>query len=400
MPRIKDVKTFVTCPGDVNLVVVRVDTDEPGLFGLGCATFTQRCKAVVSVVEEYLKPLLIGRNAGEIQELWYLMHNNAYWRAGPILNCATAGVDMALWDIKGKMAGMPVYDLLGGKCREAITLYGYANGRCREEILERAQQQWENGMHHIRLQYFLLEGFQQHQRPWRPDGAKDGFYQDPHKYVEETIKLFELARSKMGDEPEFLHDVHERIPANDAVYLAKALEPMRPFFLEDLFRPEEYEYYRQVKRLCATPVAHGELCTHPTEWLTLVSERLIDFIRIHASMIGGVTPTVKLAHLCEAYGIRTAWHCPSDMNPVGQVAQMHIDISSGNFGIQEWPDLDPKVNEVFDGLPVIKNGYAYINDRPGFGVDFNEKAAERYPFRAEVVSWTQFRHTDGSLYTP
>lgn len=400
MTKITNVQAFITCPDGVNLVVVKVETNQPGLYGLGCATFTQRCKAVVTVIEEYLKPLLLGRNADEIQELWMLMYQNAYWRNGPVLNNAVSGVDMALWDIKGKEAGMPVYQLLGGKCREGVLLYRYANGNSREEILEKSQTLWENGFHHIRLQYYPMCAHRSNQRNWSPDGAKPGFYQDPHAYMNEVVALFGFVRSKMGFDPELIHDVHERIPPKDAIRLAKELEPMKPYFLEDLFAPEHYEYYRDLKNQCAIPIAHGEMCTHPLEWKQLVTEHLIDFMRIHMSMLGGLTPTVKCAHVCEAFGVRTAWHGPNDMNPIGHTAQMHLDLVSPNFGIQEWPDLGNAVCEVFEGMPELRNGYAYVNDRPGFGITFREDVAKKYPHQEGIVEWTQFRHTDGSLFTP
>lgn len=400
MVQITDLKTYITCPDGINLVVVRVETNQPGLFGLGCATFTQRCKAVVTVIEEYLKPLLVGRDATESQELWTLMYHNAYWRNGPVLNNAIGGVDLALWDIKGKLAGMPVYNLLGGKARTGVTLYRYANGDSREEILEGAQKLWEDGYHHIRLQYFPMRGYPPMQREWKPKGAKDGFYQDPHAYMEEIIGLFDYVRSKMGFQPELIHDVHERLPAIDAVQLAKELEPMKLFFLEDLFAPDQTEYYRMVRNLCTTPVAHGELCINPLEWREIVTERLIDFIRVHITMLGGLTPALKCAHVCETFNVRTAWHGPTDMNPIGHTAQMHLDLTCTNFGIQEWPGFSDAMSEVFHGIPEIRKGYAYVNDKPGFGIEFDEEKSKKYPHKAEVTSWTQFRLTDGGLYTP
>ncbi|MDR1622034.1 MAG: bifunctional D-altronate/D-mannonate dehydratase, partial [Synergistaceae bacterium] len=239
MTKITDIKTYLTCPHGYNLVVVRVDTDQPGLYGLGCATFTQRCKAVVTVIEEYLKPLIVGRDADEIQELWQLMNQNAYWRNGPVLNMATGGVDMAMWDIKGKLVGLPVYQLLGGKCREAVAVYRYANGESQEEIVDKARKLWEEGCHHIRLQYNPSGEHPALSSDWRPAGAKPGFYLDPRKYVPRVIDLVAAAREALGPDAEFIHDVHERLPPSDALYLARALEPLRMFFLEDLFAPEQ-----------------------------------------------------------------------------------------------------------------------------------------------------------------
>ncbi len=400
MIKITDVKTFITNPDGINLVVVKVYTNQPGLYGLGCATYTQRCTSVVNLIDEFIKPLIIGRNAEEIQELWTLMYNNGYWRNGPVVNNAVSGIDMALWDIKGKVANMPVFNLIGGKCREGITVYRYANGNSQEEIIDKAQDLKEKGFHHIRLQYFPMQGYEQTQRTWKPENAKAGFYQDPHAYVQEITTLFRKTRNRLGFDVELIHDVHERVPANDAVILAKELEPMKLYFLEDLFAPEHWEYYRQVKALCTTPIAHGEMCVNPLEWKQLISEHLIDFIRIHFSMIGGFTPAIKLAHFAEAYGVRTAWHGPTDMNPIGFVSQMHLDIASTNFGIQEWPDFGKNLFDIFPGMPELKKGYAYINDLPGFGVEFNEENAKKFPYKHDTVKWTQFRLNDGSLYTP
>lgn len=400
MVKITDVKTFMTCPYNVNLVVVKVETNQPGLFGLGCATFTQRCKAVVTVINEYIKPLIVGRNAGEIQELWTLINQNAYWRNGPVVNMAIGGVDLALWDIKGKMAGMPVYDLLGGKSREGIPVYGYANGDSKEEILDNAEKIWEEGYHYIRLQIHPFNDEGPIAGDWKPINAKSGPYIDGKKYIRYMMDLFESCRIKMGEEPELIHDVHERLAPTDAIYFAQAAEPIRLYFLEDLFSPDQVAYYRHLRSICSTPVAQGELCVNPMEWVPLVSERLIDYIRIHITMIGGLTPALRCAHMCELYGVRLAWHGPWDLNPIGHAAQMHIDINCPNLGIQEWSGMNDAEYEIFPGAPYVKNGFAYINDMPGFGVEFDEVAAKKFPPKEEIIKWTQLRQRDGSLILP
>lgn len=402
MVKITEIKTFLTRPFNNNLVVVKIETNQPGLNGLGCATFTQRCKAVVTIIEEYLRPLLVGREVDDIQDLWTLMYQNAYWRNGPLLNTAIGGIDLALWDIKGKMAGMPVYQLLGGKCREAVAVYMYANGTSLQDVIEKAQAHWENGFNYIRLQYDPLKSFSM---DWltsdqKSEGTKSGNYLDSRKYAKETVRLFEEARKAMGSEPYFVHDVHERILPTDALYLAKALEDLEPFFIEDLFSPENRDYYRQVKNTCRTPIAMGELFTNQLEWIPLVTERLIDYIRIHITMIGGLTPALRCAHMCELHGVRLAWHAPYDLNPVGHAAQMHLDLISPNFGVQEWSGMNDIETAMFPGCPVISKGYAYVNDKPGFGIEFDERLAKKYPATDEVTLWTEYRHTDGSLYTP
>lgn len=332
--KITDIQTFITCPDQVNLVVVKVLTDQPGLYGLGDATFAQRAQSVRCLVDEYLKPLLVGRDPADIQDLWQLVNVNAYWRNGPAVNSALGGIDMALWDIKGKVAGLPVYQLLGGKCRTGIGVYRYAAGRVAEEVLENAQRLRDEGYHFIRCQ-ILPEFCSPDATLWKTESPKDGFHCDPKRYLEMNVAMFEMIRSHMGFDVELLHDCHERLPPIDAIRFAKELEPIKLFFLEDLFSPEQGQYFRALRSQCHTPVAQGELFVNINDWLPLVTERLIDFIRIHPSMIGGITPAIKCAHICEAFGVRTAWHGPIDMSPVGHAAQMHMDIACTNFGVQE-----------------------------------------------------------------
>ncbi len=400
MTTITDVKTFLTCPDDVDLVVVRVETNQPGLYGLGCATFTQRSSGVVQVINDYLRPLVLGKDVSEIQELWHLMAYNPYWRNGPVVNNAVSGIDMALWDIKGKMAAMPLYDLLGGKCRSGLTVYRYANGNSRKEILAKVESLLNEGYHHIRLQYFPMIGHAQFQQPWTAKNAKSGSYQDPHKYIREMTSLFAETRKEFGWDFELIHDVHERLPAIDAIQFAKDLEQYRPYFLEDLFSTEQADWYARLRKMTTTPIAHGELCVNMWEWKPLIQDHLVDFIRIHPSMIGGITPAIKVAHFAELYGVRTAWHGPTDMTPIGFTAEMHLGLASPNFGIQEWPDFGKHLEEVFHGMPKMEKGYAYLSDKPGIGVEFDEKVAKKFPPKCEVPKWTEFRLTDGGLYTP
>src|SRR5439155_17340500 len=150
--KITDIKTILTAPNGIRLVVVKVVTNEPGLYGLGCATFTQRAYAVQTAVDQYLKPFLLGRNPDEIEDIWQSSYVSSYWRNGPVLFNGMSGVDMALWDIKGKRANMPVYQLLGGKCRFAADLYFHASGRDSKEVEDIARKAMEKGYRHIRVQ--------------------------------------------------------------------------------------------------------------------------------------------------------------------------------------------------------------------------------------------------------
>jgi mannonate dehydratase len=199
-----------------------------------------------------------------------------------------------------------------------------------------------------------------------------------------------------------LHDVHERLTPIDAVRLAKNLEPYRPFFLEDALPPEQVDWFRTIRSQAAVPIAMGELFNNPMEWTALVSERLIDYIRVHISQIGGLTPARKLAILCEAHGIRTAWHGPGDVSPIGHACNVHLDLASANFGIQEWCGIDENgpLNEVFSGIPKVKNGFAYVEEKPGFGVDIDEEKARKYPAYLEHPQWTLTRLPDGTPVRP
>ena len=260
MVTIRDIKTICTAPEGINLLVVKVETSEPGLYGLGCGTFAYRHLAVKLVVEEYLRPLLIGRDVSDINDIWQLMHQNGYWRNGPIENNAISGVDMALWDIKGKMANMPLYQLFGGKCREGVPVYRHVDGRDLSEICENIAKYREIGVKTIRCQCGGYGGSEYGHTPaGAPVGAKPGVYLDGNAYIRDTVKLFDGIRSKMGDEIGLVHDVHERIAPADAVRLAKELEPYHLTFLEDPVSLEQVEYIRQIKNASSIPIAEGEL---------------------------------------------------------------------------------------------------------------------------------------------
>lgn len=398
MLTITNVKTILTAPEKINLVVVKVETSEPGLYGLGCATFTQRYVAVAAAIEEYLKPFLIGKDPSRIEDLWQTAMVSSYWRNGPVLNNALSGVDMALWDIKGKLAGMPVYDLLGGKCREAAAVYRHAKGRDAAELEERVRMFMAQGLRHIRCQLGFYGG--EGHRIDRPDGALPGAYYDPDAYARSIPGMFEHLRSRLGFEVELLHDIHERLAPIEAVRVAKLLEPYRLFFLEDPLAPEHLEWFRMIRNQCSTPIAMGELFVHPAEWKPLITNQLIDFIRFHVSAVGGITPARKVAALCEAFGVRTAWHGPGDVSPVGHAANLHLGLSTPNFGIQEWYGFSDTIREVFPGAPELKNGYAYLNGKPGLGIDIDEKLAARFECVNKLPEWTLARTVDGTSARP
>ncbi|MCS7060154.1 MAG: enolase C-terminal domain-like protein [Anaerolineae bacterium] len=396
--KITNVKTILTAPAGIGLIVVKVETSDPGLYGLGCATYTQRLTPVKAAVEDYLKPLLIGRDPTRIEDIWHLCYLNSYWRNSGVLNNAISGVDMALWDILGKRAGMPVYQMLGGKAREAAAVYRHADGRDPQEVLDNVLRLKEEGYHYIRCQIGGYGGIGR--EPKKPEGALPGAYYDPDVYMLTVQNMFEYVRSKVGFELNLLHDVHERLHPIEAVRFAKSLEPYRLFFLEDPLAPDQIEWFRQIRAHAAVPIAMGELYNNPVEWKQLIVEQLIDFIRVHISQIGGLTPARKLAALCEAFSVRTAWHGPGDVSPVGHAANLHLDLVCHNFGIQEFAGFNDALREVFPGCPEVRNGYLYPNDRPGFGIDIDEKLAAQYPCEPAVIQWTQARLPDGTLYPP
>ncbi|MFP4580100.1 MAG: enolase C-terminal domain-like protein [Candidatus Sumerlaeia bacterium] len=402
--KIEKVQCFLTQPGRSRHVIVKVQTSEDGLYGIGCGTFTQRHRAVEAAIKHHIGPYVIGRDPRNIEDIWQGLMVNGYWRNGPVLNNAISGIDMALWDIKGKLAGMPCYDLWGGKCRPAAPIYGHATGSSHEEVLEKCQGYIQQGYQFIRAQigrlgnaggYAGLEG-----KRHSPEGALPGAYFDPREKLREIPALFAYLRENLPPEIELVHDVHERLAPVDAIWLARALEPYRLYFLEDILAPEDGEWFRQVRSVCATPIAMGELFNNPREVAPLIAERLIDFVRVHVSQIGGISPALKLTHLANTFGVRTAWHGPEDTSPVGMAASLHLDVSSINFGVQEWVKRSELEYEMFPGTPEIRNGYAYPNDKPGLGIDFDEKMAAQYPCDSENPDWTESRLPDGGLWRP
>jgi mannonate dehydratase len=395
---IEDVKTILTQPAHSRLVITKIITSEPGLHGLGCATFTQRVHAVKSAIDKHLKPLLIGREVDNIEEVWQLCMVNGYWRNGPILNNAVSGIDQGLWDIKGKLAGMPLYQLLGGKSRQGAAVYAHAEGCDANEVEDNARRLIESGYRYIRIQMGGYGG-QEIDHP-KPENSPAGNYYDPRAYSRNMLKMIEHIRSRLGDRIELIHDIHERLHPIDAVQFAKDVEPFKLFFLEDAFAPEDIRWFRVLRQQCTTPLAMGELFNNPHEWQNLISENLIDFIRMHISQIGGITPARNVALFAKIYGVRTAWHGPGDTSPVGHAANLHLDIWSPNFGIQEWYRPSELEYEMFPGLPQVRNGYLYPNAQPGLGIEIDEQLAAKYPCQEIIEEWTQARLPDGSIYRP
>ncbi len=293
---------------------------------------------------------------------------------------------------------MPVYQLLGGKSREAAAVYVHADGGDRFEVADNAQRLVEQGFRHVRVQMGGYGGLgaAMHQ----PEHAPDGNYFDPRAYSRAMLEMIAHVRGTLADDIELLHDIHERLHPIDAVQFAKDVEQFRLFFLEDSVAPEDIGWFRHLRQQCSTPLAMGELFNSPHEWRSLITEQLIDFVRMHVSQIGGITPARNVAVFAHTFGIRTAWHGPGDTSPVGHAANLHLDLWAPNFGIQEWYQPSELDYEMFPGLPEVRAGYLYPNEQPGLGIEIDEDLAAQYPCQEIVEQWTQTRLPDGSPARP
>lgn len=412
MPKITSVRCIRT-RADGTWVFVKIETDQPGLYGIGSASDHYHAATVVTAIEQSLGPRLIGREAANIEDIWQSTLTSGYWRNGSILNTALAGVDMALWDILGKEAGLPVYRLLGGACRASVPCYAHAAGQTLEDLIEDIQRYWDDGWQYIRCQLGAYGGggFIPTAEAKRPRNAAEfdpprvrshGAFDD-EAYLDAIPAMFAALRDHFGFGPKLTHDVHEHLRPQNAVTLCKLLEPYRLFFLEDVLPPEQVAYYRLIRQQCTTPQAMGELFINPHEYVPLIQERLIDFVRARVSKVGGITPARKIVHLCEFYGVHTAWQEGGDNDPVNQTAALHLDLSSWNFGIQEENHFRPEELEVFPGHAVTEHGYMYPSGLPGLGLDIDEtKAAALLNLeRAQQGRYmAEDRRADGTVVRP
>jgi mannonate dehydratase len=382
------------------LVIAKVETSEPGLYGLGCASFVFRPAAVTAFIEKYLKPFVVGKDPDMVSDLYHSMNASGLWRGGPVENYAVAGIDIALWDIKAKRANVPLYQLLGGKTRGAIHCYGDAAGNSGQEMAESVQKALANGYTHVRLNY---RGSKVPSTPALSDmplGVALGSDPviDPDEWGREIPKIFEYVRKVVGDKPELMQHLHGQLPPITAIQMIKRLEPLRPYFFEDPFYPEDISYLKILRPQTSVPIAIGEKFANRHDYASLVTNQLLDFIRVHVPTIGGLTMAYKLAVLGNWFNVRTAWHAPGDLSPVGHAVNGHLDLASPNFGIQEGAFLQSDaVREIFPGTPEIRNGFLFINEAPGHGVDLNERAAARFPCSTEPGNFGPKRFPNGSI---
>jgi mannonate dehydratase len=411
--KITEVRVIVTSPGR-NYVAVKIVTDEPGLYGVGDATLNGRELSVATALQEHIAPLLIGRDPDRIEDIWQMLFRGTYWRGGPVLMTALAGIDTALWDIKGKRAGLPVYSLLGGKTREGALAYTHAGGRDFIEVEDDVRRKMAQGFKVIRAQTAIpgnegtygAGGEAEAASARWAQGGSNGQWGDggpmpsverwePGPYLRTIPGLFAHLRSTVGEEIELFHDVHERLTPIQAARLARELEPYHLFFLEDCLRPEHKESFRIIRQHTTTPLAMGELFHTRWECAPLITEQLIDFIRCDLGHIGGITEAQKIAHLAETFYVQTAWHGPGDIGPATHAANVHLDLATPNFGVQEMVSFPDIVHEVLPGAPVYRDGYLTVTDTPGLGTDVNEELARKYPYERAYLPMS--RRQDGAV---
>jgi mannonate dehydratase len=399
--KITGAKVIVCCPGR-NFVTLKVFTDQ-GVYGLGDATLNGREQAVVAYLESHVIPALLGRDPRNTEDIWHFFYRGAYWKRGPVTMAAISAVDLALWDIKGKMLGTPLYNLLGGKSRERVLVYAHATGRDLAEAVDAVGKKLDAGFLAVRAQagvpgvarsYGVAKGEGAYE-PAEPGLPQEEVW-DTAKYLRFAPRLFEAIRKAHGEDVHLLHDVHHRCTPIEAARLAKDLEPYRLFWLEDPVTAELQESLRLIRRHSTTPVAIGEVFNTVYDVTTLVTEQLVDFLRTPLCHGGGITHLSKIAALASAYHVQTGFHGATDLSPVNLAASLHFDLAINNFGIQEYMPHAAVTNEVFRTNYRYESGHLVLDDTPGIGVDLDEAAAAKFPYRP--ASLPVARKTDGTAF--
>lgn len=392
---------ILTCPGR-NFVTLKIVTEE-GIYGIGDATLNGREKSVVSYLEDHVIPCLIGRDAHQIEDIWHYLYRGAYWRRGPVTMCAIAAVDTALWDIKAKAANMPLYQLLGGRSREGVMVYGHANGRDIEETSDEVARYIGMGYKAIRAQTGIpglasTYGVSSDKLYYEPADAElpSENVWSTTKYLDHTPKLFETLRDRFGFEPHLLHDVHHRLTPIEAARLGKSLEPYRLFWMEDATPAENQEAFKLIRQHTVTPLAVGEIFNTIWDCKDLIQNQLIDFIRTTVVHAGGITQLRRIADLASLYQVRTGCHGATDLSPVCMGAALHFDIWVPNFGIQEYMRHTEETDEVFPHSYSFKDGMLYPGEVPGHGVDIDEELAAKYPYKPAYLPVNRLE--DGTLW--
>ena len=384
--KITEAKVIITSPGR-NFVSLKIYTDE-GLYGVGDATLNGRELSVASYLKDHIVPILAGRDPHQIEDIWQFLYRGAYWRKGPVTMTAISAVDMALWDIKAKAANMPLYQLLGGKSRSGVMVYGHANGDSIEETVDEVGKFLNDGYLAVRAQTGI-PGLKS-----TYGVSKDKMFYEPAdsdlpsenewsttKYLDSIPKLFETLRNTYGNEPHFLHDVHHRLTPIEAARLGKDLESFRMFWLEDAVPAENQAGFRTIRQNTVTPLAVGEIFNTIWDCKELLEEQLIDYIRTSVVHAGGITHLRRIADFASLFHVRTGCHGATDLSPICMGAALHFDLWVPNFGIQEYMRHSEETNAVFPHSYSFKNGYLYPGETAGHGVDIDEKIAAKYPYK-------------------
>ncbi|HTS13754.1 MAG TPA: D-mannonate dehydratase ManD [Candidatus Limnocylindrales bacterium] len=400
--KITDAKVIICCPGR-NFVTVKITTED-GIYGLGDATVNGRELAVASYLTDHVLPLLIGRDARRIEDIWQYLYKGAYWRRGPITMCAIAAVDTALWDIKAKSLNVPLYQLLGGASRDSVLVYGHASGQDIEATVRAVSHYLELGYKAIRAQsgvpglastYGVGRG-DMYYEPAEKDAPKENLWSSEH-YLQSVPPLFERLRREFGSEVHLLHDSHHRLTPIEAARLGKSLEPYHLFWLEDPVPAELQESFRLIRQHTTTPLAVGEVFNTIYDCQLLIEEQLIDYIRTTVVHAGGISHLRKIAALAEIYHVRTGCHGATDLSPVCLAAALHFDLSAHNFGIQEYMRHTDETDKVFPHSYRFEKGVMHPGDRPGLGVDIDEKLAAQYPYERAYLPIN--RKLDGTMHS-
>ena len=399
--KITEARVIITSPGR-NFVSLKICTDE-GLYGVGDATLNGRELAVSAYLKDHIVPLLVGRDPHQIEDIWQFLYRGAYWRKGPVTMTAISAVDIALWDLKAKVANMPLYQLLGGKSRSGVMVYGHANGDSIEETVEEVGKYLDAGYHAVRAQTGI-PGLKS-----TYGVSKDKMFYEPAdselptenewsttKYLDNIPKLFETLRSAYGNEPHLLHDVHHRLTPIEAARLGKDLESFRLFWLEDAVPAENQAGFRLIRQNTVTPLAVGEIFNTIWDCKQLIEEQLIDYIRTTIVHAGGLTHLRRIADFASLYHVRTGCHGATDLSPICMGSALHFDLWVPNFGIQEYMRHSEETNAVFPHSYSFQNGYMYPGDAVGHGVDINEKLAAKYPYQRAYLPVNRLE--DGTMW--
>jgi len=401
MPKITAARVIVTSPGR-NFVTLKIETDE-GIYGLGDATLNGRELAVASYLTDHVIPCLVGRDPHRIEDTWQYLYRGAYWRRGPVTMTAVAAVDTALWDIKGKVAGLPVYQLLGGACRDGVLVYAHATGATAAQTVERAVEFRDQGYRAIRLQAGVpglasTYGVQKGKGAYEPADAdlptENAWSSE--KYLRAVPPLFARARETLGADVHLLHDIHHRLTPIEAARLGKDLEPYRPFWLEDPTPADNQESFRLIRRHTTAPLAVGEVFNSIWDCKQLIEEQLVDYVRATVVHAGGITHLRRIASFADLYNVRTGCHGATDLSPICMAAALHFDLSVPNFGIQEYMHHTAETDAVFPHRYSFEKGYLHPGDAPGLGVDIDEALAAKYPYKRAYLPVNRLE--DGSMW--